>query len=470
MKIRNSIKLFFFVAIASGTLSVFANTTVHLVHAPAGSNVPDVIMDKDGVLHMVYAQNQNAYYIRSSDNGTTFSSPVRVNSSGTVEYKMGERGPKLAVGDDGVIHVAWMDHWSAGVNVYARYTRSLDGGNTFENLKTVSATSGVDGVTVAADGNSHVVLFWHTMVPLQTQVPQATWIHFSRSADNGISFSADTNVMINNHNGLACSMCMTRARFGIDGNVYLAFRSAQNSIRDFYVLKGNPAGNNFTAVRVNNDNWNINYCPMVGPELEADNTGRQFCAFMSNYHVYWAISDPGVNAFTQHVATPLNEQDEIFPTAIPNNAGQVLFLWQVGPMSVTDSAVVKWAVYDTNGTYTGQQGIAGKTSSGTKATAFTGTDGNFYIVINTDFIASTGDDPALLTISVFPNPANDLIRITGITEETEIKIFNLSGDLVFEGEASRDLNINVSRFTPGIYTVLLKNHKTRIARSFLISR
>jgi hypothetical protein len=362
--------------------------TVNIIQAPDGSLVPDVVMDNDGTVHMVYASNQNAWYIRSTDNGATFSSPVKVNSTGTVEYKMGERGPKIAVGNDGIIHVAWMDHWSSGVSVYARYTYSIDGGKTFKNSKTVSASPGVDGVTVAADGNHHVVVFWHTMAPMQSQIPQATWLHLSRSDNNGVHFSPDTNVVITNNSGLACSMCMTRARFGIDNNVYLVFRSAENNIRDFYVLKGNAVTNNFTAFRINTDNWNINYCPMSGPELEISYEGRQYCAFMSKNHVYWSVSDPDVISFTQHVPTPSNEPGEIYPTVIANNLGRVLFLWQVGPMSTSDSATVKWALYDTDGTFTGQQSTVGRTSSGTKATVFVGTDDNFYVIVNSGTLTS----------------------------------------------------------------------------------
>ena len=48
-------------------------------------------------------------------------------------------------------------------------------------------------------------------------------------------------------------MCMMRARTGADGTVYLAFRSAQDSIRDFYVLKGRPLESSFAALRVNED-------------------------------------------------------------------------------------------------------------------------------------------------------------------------------------------------------------------------
>ena len=65
--------------------------SVRIVQAPAGCFVPDVVVDAKGVLHMVYALNRQAYYVRSTDHGATFSTPVQVNSQGTVEFKMGER-------------------------------------------------------------------------------------------------------------------------------------------------------------------------------------------------------------------------------------------------------------------------------------------------------------------------------------------------------------------------------------------
>ena len=77
---------------------------------------------------------------------------------------------------------------------------------------------------------------------------------------------------------------------------------------------------------------------------------------------------------------PTNEQDEIYPSAVANRNGDVLFLWQVGPMSVTERATVKWAIYRQDGSFTQQQGTIGVSDSGTKATAFTGADGRFYII------------------------------------------------------------------------------------------
>jgi len=84
--------------------------------------------------------------------------------------------------------------------------------------------------------------------------------------------------------------------------------------------------------------------------------------------------------FSLHVPTPANENDEIYPAAVANPAGQVLFLRQVGPMSTTGHATVRWAIYKSDGTFTGTQGTLGVSTSGTKPTAFVGADQRFYIV------------------------------------------------------------------------------------------
>jgi len=94
---------------AGETAEAAEKPTVNIVQAPAQCLVPDVVIDAQGILHLVYGLEHHACYVRSADNGKTFTPPLKVNSTGMVETKMGERGPKLAVGSDGSIHVVWVD-------------------------------------------------------------------------------------------------------------------------------------------------------------------------------------------------------------------------------------------------------------------------------------------------------------------------------------------------------------------------
>ena len=248
----------------------------------------------------------------------------------------------------------------------------------FDSLVHALANTQIEWQTQTYAGN--VLAFWHVMDSPPPDVPQATWLFLARSTNNGASFGAGERVNIDNLSGVACSMCMTRAHIGADGNAYLVFRSAAANIRDFYVLKGLPSANQFTAIRVNTDNWNINYCPMAGPELTFDPYGRALCAFMTSNRTYWAVSDPSLAGFQLHAPTPANENNEIYPTVVANRRGETLFLWQVGPMSTSGTAVVKWARYNLDGTFSGRQGVVGTSFSGTKATAVVGGDDNFLII------------------------------------------------------------------------------------------
>lgn len=370
----------FAAATAAANSSPSRIATVRVIQAPASALVPDVMVDQHGTLHMVYGSHHNAWYLASTNNGATFSLPVKVNSSGAVETRMGERGPKLSVGKDGIIHVVWADEWSPGAQCYVKYARRVNGGADFASPQTVSTMPGVDGVTMTADGAGNVLVFWHVMALPKPEVAQATWLFTAHSTNNGATFEPNEKIKVANLTGLACSMCMMRARIGADGSAFLAFRSADGKIRDFYVLRGAVTGNEFAAVRVNQDNWKIDYCPMCGPELTLGQDGRAICAFMSRNRVYWALADSSLKSFRLHVATPANEKDEIYPSAIANRKGEVLLVWQVGPMSTTGTARVKWAIYGNDGTFTGSQGAVGISSSGTKATAFVGSDDNFYVV------------------------------------------------------------------------------------------
>ncbi len=319
---------------------------VFVVQLPAKALVPDAIMDSKGVVHVVYGLEHNAWYVNSSDNGKSFSTAVKVNSTGTVETEMGERGPKIALGQGGSIHIVWVDDWAPGVKTFVRYSRSVDGGKTFASLQTLSGMSGVDGATLAADEGGHVAAFWHTMTEPKPAEKSATWVHTAQSTNNGASFEPSAKVVVTNFPGLACSMCMMRARSGPDGKVHVAFRSAQENVRDFYVLKGDWGKNEFTAERVNKDNWKIDFCPMCGPELTFGPGGEAVCAFMSRNKVYWTMQEPGGKDYALHVSTPASESNEIYPSARANRRGEVLFLWQVGPMAVKGTAIVKWALYD----------------------------------------------------------------------------------------------------------------------------
>ena len=87
------------------------------------------------------------------------------------------------------------------------------------------------------------------------------------------------------------------------------------------------------------------------------------------------------------------------------------------------------------------------------------TENSRDIVVNQDivlaaFFDQTGiNDSYLAKISLFPNPANDQIRIEGLDGENEIQIFSTTGRLVKTAKLSYNEALNVSDLNAGVYLV-----------------
>ncbi|MBA3257752.1 MAG: hypothetical protein H0T64_14065, partial [Pyrinomonadaceae bacterium] len=90
-------------------------TPVSVIRTPDGGLVPEVSLDKQGVLHLAYGKGSDGYYVQSRDGGKTFSSPVQLNRRAGIVAVGGERGPKIAIGKDGAIQVAWLGQRSGGI-------------------------------------------------------------------------------------------------------------------------------------------------------------------------------------------------------------------------------------------------------------------------------------------------------------------------------------------------------------------
>jgi len=81
---------------------------VQVIPAPGNGQVPDAEVDRDGAIHLAYVSRNDAWYVKSTDAGKTFTAPIRINSEpGTVHPPNMYRGPDIAVGKKGRVHVIW---------------------------------------------------------------------------------------------------------------------------------------------------------------------------------------------------------------------------------------------------------------------------------------------------------------------------------------------------------------------------
>ncbi len=144
----------------------------------AGSNARCVAVDSIGDVHVVWYDrrvgNDEVYYKRSTDWGITWGSVVRLTFD-----SLPSQYPTVAVGEDGFVHVAWVEAITDSYRVF--YKRSTDRGNTWSSdtlLSDIGTRS--TNPALAAVGN-HVYAVWWEVYLRQ--------VYFSRSLDNGGTWS-----------------------------------------------------------------------------------------------------------------------------------------------------------------------------------------------------------------------------------------------------------------------------------------
>src|SRR4051812_34735242 len=86
-------------ALIFATYAALGVDRVQVVNVTGRGEVPDAEIDAKGTVHLAYVSGQDAYYAKSSDQGKTFSPPLRINSEpGTVHPPNMFRGPDIALG------------------------------------------------------------------------------------------------------------------------------------------------------------------------------------------------------------------------------------------------------------------------------------------------------------------------------------------------------------------------------------
>ena len=340
------------------------------ITTPNQGRVPEVAQDKNGILHLTYGKENDAFYVNSRDHGKTFSAPVKLNQrTGTVTVG-GERGAKIVVGKNGIIHSVWLGHYKMGGGVW--YTRSTDGGKTFAPERNVQDTAiGSDSPTIVADNAGNVLLFWlDARLPKDAENPVTDAIILSRSKDNGENFSRNEIVKYD-FVGRACACCRLEARLHGE-DVYIAFRSGWHNIRDFYFLKGRKLENSFKAILVSDDKWTLEGCPMSGADFQVANNQRVLLSWMSQGKIYWSFAANMKAGFAPRIAPPAGEGAANY-SLILSNKTQIYLLWK-------QAGKLHWARYANDGKFS-DEGIVSAMPGKDKAVAFVGKDNKFYVML-----------------------------------------------------------------------------------------
>ena len=366
---------------------------VSILRVPPGGFKASATVDAAGTLHLAYFSGEpaggNVFYVTSRDGGATFSPPLRVNSQpGSALGGSSARGPHLALGREGRVHVLWPGSTTAEPRAplnpfmerHNKYNGTpllyshLDGPHhdfaPQRNL--MHRTAALDGdSSLAADGQGRVYAIWHAIPAdgsAQGEAGRAVWL--ARSDDDGATFAEETNILPEPTG--ACGCCGLTASASADGSVAILYRVAiESTHRGERLLLSRDRGATFTATQL--DEWNLRMCPMsTGALLPArggflgawENAGRiSFGALPPSP----TEREPGSGANRKHPALALNSK------------GETLLAW-VENISFGRGGDVGWQRYDAQGKPLGEPGHAAGLPGHGNVAAVAFADGRFAVI------------------------------------------------------------------------------------------
>lgn len=238
-------------------------------------------LDSRGRLWLARVENRHLLVSHSADGGRNFSSPVAVTPQPEAVMADAENRPKIAVGDDGVVHVSWTQSLAKPMSAYIRYARSADGGKSYSSPVILNDDRQVISHrfdSLAIDGHGRIAVAWldarSRTVKTANKSPQTdVGLYAAISEDGGATFGRNRKVA--DH---SCQCCRTALTWTAVGPIAFWRHVFGRNIRDFAIanLNGGP------VLRVTDDAWEIDGCPHHGGGIAVDGRGNLHIAWYTN--------------------------------------------------------------------------------------------------------------------------------------------------------------------------------------------
>jgi len=429
-----------------------------------GYDRPRIVLTQNNTPLIMWTKTSSPKMIKASKwNGSSFSAPYDITPSGL--DITGFIGPEIAAKGD-TVYVIFLSALSA--NNYVYLISSFDGGLTFSDTVRVSDNSNthkfaMPNVAVNTDGNP--IISYMSSTTSWTDWEQMVKV----SSDFGNTFSPAFDVSALAA-GEPCDCC--KSSLVANGNdVFLLFRNNDNNIRNTYVAKSSDGGLTFTSTAdIDDTDWIINACPSSSPQgmISGDSVivARRSGANSRNEILLSAVNSNDLQYTYNNRIDPISFGLQDYPE-ITGNKDTIGVVWQDNRNSYMDcffsvstsgAATVSGSVVltDTNNlgsktdpdityangtfhfvyTYTGTHEIFYRTATFTSSTTITEIDKN--------------------GLTVFPNPANNKIKIT--TDLTgKIRVKNIEGKVLLQLDKNKESkSIYISHLPSGIYTIELQ--------------
>ena len=289
----------------------------------------------EGRLWTAWAFGGHVYVNHSDDRGKTFSPPMPVNRVPERVAADGENRPKVTVGPEGGVYVAWTQRLSAPYTGNIRFSRSLDGGRTFSEPVTINddrhlTSHRFESLTVNEQGT--VYLAWldkrdRVAEEEQGGTYRGAALYYTLSEDRGESFLPDRKVA--DH---TCECCRTAMTTGPDGLPVVVWRHIYGkNVRDHALTWFTGPDAPGPMRRLSRDMWHIDACPHHGPAVSVTDNGVLHAAWFNNaedrHGLFYAHSEDQGKTIQRPVSVGRYEAGAAHPDVL-SLGRRVYLLWK----------------------------------------------------------------------------------------------------------------------------------------------
>ncbi len=354
---------------------LFATAAARFEAVPENGLQPEVVVSLDGTVHLVYLRGDpKAADVRYTwrKAGEAWHPSLTVNSISGSAIAIGTiRGPQLALGKNGTVHVLWngsaTDKSTPAALWHAREPTEAEGFAKQQNLQGESvALDGGASLTASADGKVYVV--WHGAGGGAASGEKDRLIFLRTSPNDGVSFPPAE--VINRSSPGICACCSLRVTLSAAGEPNVLVRTAitqDHRSMTLYVRSGQQ----WASREI--DSWNIAACPMSSAALAAhDKKLLGAWETAGQLRAGW-ISEQAVSPVT---LAPKNAKH---PAIAINQQGKILIAWVEGT-GWNRGGTLAWQECDQALKPTGPQGQAAGVPVWGKAAVYAEPQGEFVIL------------------------------------------------------------------------------------------
>ena len=314
-----------------------STTKVALVRVPNDGHAVAAKITEGGTIHLIYQSGDIPYYVKSSDHGASFSSPIAVVDKALQKPGLKFSTFSMTAGKRDQVYVAMLtNNWQTKLPDVPEgliYATLAPGAKAFTPVRSLNQRPS-EGFSLAADGNGNVAATW---------LSGRLFANFSH--DGGKTFTPNAEI---NKDYLPCECCTTSAAYGTDGDLAVLYRERTNDERDMYLVLLHRDGSQ-SRTRISNTLWKINGCPMTYYMIFPTNEGY-VAAWPTKGDIYFARLDRSGKVLPPgEVKTPGRSGMRSGVVALSAPNGESLVAWK-------HEDELGWQLYDEAGRPEGMPG------------------------------------------------------------------------------------------------------------------